>query len=104
MDFSTRLADLEKRVKDLEASVSAAASESREQVQRRIDQAESDTQKALQTAQQQASAAGERAQDSWSKLKADAAARHAEVKGKDRSTWPADGRPGDRSRRGMGGG
>lgn len=81
MRFSDQLEALAKRVRDLENAASAAASESHDKVEQRIDQAKATTGQALESAQMKGEAAGSRAQDSWSKLKADAAARHARIQG-----------------------
>ena len=53
MDFKAQLDDLEKHVQELKASVNAATSETHEQLQQRIDQAQADTDQALSEAKQQ---------------------------------------------------
>ena len=80
MRFSDQLAELAKRTRELEDAAGAAANETSAQVKARIDQAEGETRRALEAAQQRATAAGAQAEDLWSKLKADAASRHDDVK------------------------
>jgi hypothetical protein len=80
VDYSERLSDLENRVEQLQRAVSSAATESRDQLKRRVEQAQADTDRALKGARQDAAAATDRAEDSWARMKADAAARMTEVR------------------------
>ena len=72
MDFPAQFATVEKRASDALSSVKAAATESREQLQSRIDQAQVDMDLAKKDAQQKIEAAEDRAQSKWAQMKADA--------------------------------
>ena len=61
MDFPAQFATVEKRASDALSSVKAAATESREQLQSRIDQAQVDMDLAKKDAQQKIEAAEDRA-------------------------------------------
>jgi hypothetical protein len=82
MDFNARIDDLEERVAGVKASVNAAANETHEQLSKRIDKAHTDAGNALNQAKQDASAASDKAKDSWDKAHADAQARVADLKAK----------------------
>jgi D-alanyl-D-alanine dipeptidase len=77
MDFSSRFEDLEKRTAAALASVKSAATESRDQLRERIDQAQVDLDLAGKDAEQKAGEAAERAQSKWAQMKADADALDA---------------------------
>src|SRR5689334_16546166 len=70
MDFNARIDDLEERVAGVKTSVNAAATETHEQLSKRIDKAHSDADSALNQARQDASAASDKAKDSWAKAHA----------------------------------
>ena len=82
MDFSAQLDDLQKRAAEAKASVQAAATESRDKLRQRIDQAQVDANLAMKDAQQQAGEAADRARSKWAEMKADAAAKMGDVKAK----------------------
>ena len=82
MDFSTRFEDLEKRTADALAAVKSAATESRDQLRGRIEQAQVDLDLAGKEAEQKAGEAADRAQSKWAQMKADAAAKRDDVKAK----------------------
>jgi hypothetical protein len=82
MEFSERLDALQKRVAAAKADVQAAATESREQLGKRIDQAQGDLDRATQKAKQQADQAADRAGTKWAQMRADAAAKMENVKAK----------------------
>jgi hypothetical protein len=82
MDFPAQFATVEKRASDALSSVKAAATESREQLQSRIDQAQVDMDLAKKDAQQKIEAAEDRAQSKWAQMKADASAKMDDVKAK----------------------
>jgi hypothetical protein len=81
-EFSQRLDGLQQRVAAAKADVQAAATESREQIGKGIDQARGDLDRAVQNAQQQAEQAADRARTKWAQMKADAAAKMEDVKAK----------------------
>ena len=80
MDFDKELDELRVKVADVQASVRAAANETHDQIQERIGEAQVKLDKEAKAAQAQADQAGDRAQDQWQKVKADAAARIAKTK------------------------
>jgi hypothetical protein len=82
MDFSAQLDALKKRVDDTVATVKAAATEDREQLKQRIDQAQVDADLALKDVEQKADEAGDQAQSKWAQAKADAAVKMADIKAK----------------------
>jgi hypothetical protein len=75
MDFSGKLDDLQQRAADAKAVAQAAASESRQQLRQRIDQARVDMDLAAKDAGQQVSEVAASARSTWAQMKADAAAR-----------------------------
>ena len=75
MDFSGQLDDLQQRAAKAKQASQAAATESRDQLRQRIDQAKVDMNLAAKDAQQDASAAAADARSKWAQLKADAAAK-----------------------------
>jgi hypothetical protein len=82
MDFSAQLDALKKRVDDTVTTVKAAATEDREQLKQRIDQAQVDADLALKDVEQKAGQAGGKAQSKWAQAKADAAVKMADIKAK----------------------
>ena len=82
MDFSTKFEELEKRTSDALATVRSAATESRDQLRGRIDQAQVDLDLASKDAKQEVGEAAERAQSKWAQMKADAKTRMDDVKAK----------------------
>jgi hypothetical protein len=82
MDFSTKLDELQQRVAAAKSAAQAAATESREQLRRRIDQAQVDLDLAVKDAKQQAGAAAAGARSRWAQMKADAAAKMDNVQAK----------------------
>src|SRR6266545_102963 len=82
MDFSTQLDALQQHVADTKSAAQAAASESRDQLRQRIDQAQVDMNLAVKDAKQQAGEAAASARSKWAQMKADAAARMDDVKAK----------------------
>ena len=75
MDFSAKLDEFQWRAADAKAAAQAAASESREQLRQRIDQAKVEVDLAAKDARQDARAAAASARSKWAQLKADAAAK-----------------------------
>ena len=82
MDYSTQLDGLQKRVAETKSAVQAAATESREQLRQRIDQAQLDIHVAVEDAQQRAGEAADSARSKWAQMKADAAAKMDDLKAK----------------------
>lgn len=82
MDFQNQLDRLEQHVADLRAAVHAAAAETRQQLEQRIDKAQAETDRRLDEAKQQAGAAADRTQNLWEQKRSDAKARVAEIKSK----------------------
>lgn len=80
MDFSERIDQLEQRVQAAKEGVRAAAVESRERVQRRIDQAHTDAHDAVRTAEHQAQQVAADAQSSWTRLKTELSTKAAEAR------------------------
>src|SRR6266511_2696132 len=75
VDFSAQLDVLQQHVAGARSAVDAAASESRQQLRQRIDQAQLDVDLAVKDAQQRAGDAAASARSKWAQMKADAAAR-----------------------------
>jgi hypothetical protein len=75
MDFSGQLDDLQQRAAKAKQAAQAAASESRDQLHQRIDQAKVDMDLAGKDARQDAGAAAASARSKWTQMKADAAAK-----------------------------
>jgi hypothetical protein len=75
MDFSAQLDDLQQRAADAKASAQAAATESRDQLRQRIDQAKADVDHKATNAREQVDAAAADARSKWAQLKADTAAK-----------------------------
>jgi len=77
MDFSSRLDGLQQQVADARTGVQVAATESRDQLRQRIDQAQADQNRAAKDAQRSAEAPGS---SKWKQIRADAAAKMDDVK------------------------
>jgi hypothetical protein len=76
MDYSSQLDGLQRQVADARTGVQAAATESRDQLRQRIDQAQVDQNRAAQrTAEVPASA-----RNKWDQMRVDAAAKMDDVK------------------------
>jgi hypothetical protein len=75
MDFNKQVDQLQDHVEELRTSVAAAAKENHEQLKKRIDQAQADTDRTLAEANQQANAAAEKVQSSWEQSRSEAQAR-----------------------------
>jgi len=90
MDFSSRLEELEQQVAGTRAGVRAATTESRDQLRKRIEQAQVDQNRTENDAQRSAEApAGTRSK--WEQMKADAARKRTEVKARmDKRTQQID--------------
>ena len=80
MDFSKQLDSLEQHATDAKNTALAAVSESRDELQQRIDQAEVQVHLGLQTADQHADELARKTQGRWAQTKADVAARMDEAK------------------------
>jgi hypothetical protein len=82
MDFSAQFDDLQKSVGEAKAAAQTAATESRDQLEQRIDQAQDDLDQAVEETKQQGSQVAGEARSKWAQMKADAAARRDDVKAK----------------------
>jgi hypothetical protein len=82
MDFSAKFDELQKAVADARASAEAAATESRDQIQQRIDETQQTLDETAADAQQEAGEAEAKARSKWAQLKADAAAHRSDIKAK----------------------
>jgi hypothetical protein len=82
MDFSAQFDDLQKRVGEAKAAAQTAATESRDQLKQRIDQAQDDLDQAVEETKQQGSQVAGEARSKWAQMKADADARRDDVKAK----------------------
>ena len=82
MNYSERLDTLQQRVATARAAVQDAARESRDQLRQRIGQAQADVDRAAESARQQADQGADRARGKWAQMRADAAAKREDVKGK----------------------
>jgi hypothetical protein len=80
MDFDKELDDLRVKLADVQTSVRVAATETHDQIQARISEAQGKLDKEAKAAKAQADQAGDQAQDQWQKVKADSAARIAKAK------------------------
>jgi hypothetical protein len=80
MDFSTQLDTLEKHAAQAKASAKAARTESREQLKKRVDQAQADITKAVKDTKQKAGQDAAAAKSKWAQMRADAAAKMDDVK------------------------
>jgi hypothetical protein len=78
MDFVTEVDGLQQQVARMKSAVQAAATESREELRQRIDQAQVDTDTATHEAQE--SGQSREAQTKWAKMRADASDNMREVK------------------------
>jgi hypothetical protein len=82
MDLPTQFEGLEKRTSAGLAQVKAAATESRQQLEQRIDQAQVDLDLANKDSKQKAGKASAQRQTKWAQMKADASAKVEDVKAK----------------------
>jgi hypothetical protein len=82
MDFSAQLDALQQRVVDTKAAAQAAATESRDKLRQRIDQAQVDVNLAAKDAQQQVGEAAASARSKWAQMKADDAAKMDDLQAK----------------------
>jgi hypothetical protein len=80
MDFSTQLDTLEQHAAQAKASAKAASTESREQLKKRVDQAQADINKKAKDTKQKAGKDAEAMKSKWAQMKADAAAKMDDVK------------------------
>ena len=80
MDFSERLDALQQRVAAAKTAVQDAATESREQIGKRIDQAQVDLDRIVQVAQQEAEQETDSARTKWAQMRADVAAKMDDAK------------------------
>jgi hypothetical protein len=80
VDFDRELDDLRVKLADVQTSVRVARTETHEQIQGRITEAQTKLDKEAKAAKAQAEKAGDQAQDQWKMVKADAAARIAKAK------------------------
>jgi hypothetical protein len=80
VDFDKELDDLRVKLADVQTSVRVARTETHEQIQGRITEAQTKLDKEAKAAKAQAEKAGDQAQDQWKMVKADAAARIAKAK------------------------
>jgi hypothetical protein len=78
MDYSNELDRLQRQVGQIKSAVQSASTESREELRRRIDQAQTDADRPAPEAQQGAQA--REAQSKWAKMRADANDKMTEVK------------------------
>ena len=78
MDFVTEVDGLQQQVARMKSAVQAAATESREELRQRIDQAQVDTDTA--THETRESGQGREAQTKWAKMRADASDKMGDVK------------------------
>jgi predicted nucleic acid-binding Zn-ribbon protein len=76
VDFSSQLDGLQHQVADARTGVQVAATESRDQLRKRIDQAQADQNRVAKDAQRSAEAP---ASSKWKQMKADAAAKMDDV-------------------------
>jgi hypothetical protein len=78
MDYSTELDRLQRQVGRMKSSVQAAATDSRDELRRRIDEPQPDT--GGPTPEPQQSSQAREAQSKWAKMRADANDKMTEVK------------------------
>jgi hypothetical protein len=91
MDFSAKFDALQQRVADAKSAAQAAATESRDQLRQRIDQAQVDMDLAAKDAQRQAGEEAASARSKWAQVKADATTKMDDVKAKiDKRTQQLD--------------
>jgi hypothetical protein len=82
MDFSSQFDDLQNRLAEAKVSAQAAATESRDRLGQRIDQAQDDLDQAAADTEQKAREATAATQSKWAQMMADAAARREDIKAK----------------------
>jgi predicted DNA-binding protein len=82
MDFSERLDALQQHVAATRAAVQGAVTESREQLEKRIDQAQVDLDQAVKNAHERVEQADAGVHSKWAEMRADAAAKREDVRSK----------------------
>jgi ElaB/YqjD/DUF883 family membrane-anchored ribosome-binding protein len=82
MDFSAQLDALQERAAEAKSAAQAAATESRDKLRQRIDQAEVDVNLAAKDVEERVGEAADKAQGKWAQMRADAAAKMDDVKAK----------------------
>ena len=82
MDFSKHIGELEQHVADIKSSAQAAANESHDKLEQRIDKAQADLNTANQRAKQQADTAAADARSKWAQMQADITAKLDQTKAK----------------------
>ena len=93
MNFSSDLDKLQQHVSDTKSAAQAAATESREKLEHRIDQTRRDIDAAAKEAKQQAEQASTEARTNWAQMKVDVAGRVGNVKARmDRQASEMDAR------------
>jgi len=80
LDFDKELDELRVKLADVQTSVRVAKTETHDQIQQRIGEAQGKLDKEAKAAKAQADQAGDQAQEQWKKVKADAAVRIAKAK------------------------
>ena len=80
MNFSAELDKLQQHLSDARSAAQAAATESREKLDQRIDTAQNEMNTAVRDAQQEAEKAAAGARNKWAQMTADAAATMGDVK------------------------
>jgi hypothetical protein len=80
LDFDKELDELRVKLADVQTSVRVAKTETHDQIQQRIGDAQGKLDKEAKAAKAQADRAGDQAQEQWKKVKADAAVRIAKAK------------------------
>lgn len=80
MDFTERIDVLEQRVLATRSAVKASATESREQLRQRVDQAHADTHQAIRNAQHRADQTTAEVRSKWAQMRADLSAKVEDVK------------------------
>ena len=82
MDLSAKFEDLQTKAADANAAVKSAVSESRDQLRRRIEQAQVDLDLADKDAKQKAEEVTDRAQSKWAQMRIEASSRMDNFKAK----------------------
>ena len=82
MDYSAQFDALQRTVTEAKAAVETAATESRDQLRQRIDQAQGEVDLGARDAVQHADATDAGARSKWAQMKADASAKRDDIKAK----------------------
>lgn len=82
MDFTGQFDDLQKRAAEAKAATQAAATETRDRLKQRIDEAQDDLDQAAADTEQKSREATAATQSKWAQMMADAAARRDDIKAK----------------------